>query len=260
MQLTLNKPLVFLKVEASSSIDPATARIVGISIKKFYPDGKTKSGTRTIDPQCEVSSSATAIHGITNEMVKGQKKFEDVGQGLFDFINDADVAGFNIKNDIALLAQEFSRINLTYAVYNRSVIDLYDVYRRLNKPSFTSIIRQYVNNSFNGRRAIRAEEYTGLYENLMDSMLQAGGLDDTLKNIGLPVKMMDIAGVFGQDNEGRVIFTSGKYDGKRAADVLAADPEYYERMRKSDKFAPDTIMLLEHIMRKLKAEKAIAQA
>jgi DNA polymerase-3 subunit epsilon len=259
MQFKLTKPLVFLKVQASST-DLSGARIVSLSIKKFYPDGKTKSGTRIIDPQCVISASATAKHGITNEMVKGQKKFVVVGQGLFDFINDADVVGFNVKNDLALLAKEFAWINLTYAVYNRAVIDLYDVYRRLNKPSFAGIIRQYVDKDFDCPINISAEKYTDLYDSLMDSMLQAGELSEVLKNIGLPSKMMDINGVFGTDNEGRVIFTSGKYDGKRVAEVLAEDTEYYERMRKSDKFAPDTIMLLEHIMRKLKKEEATAQA
>ena len=96
--LRLKRAIVFFDLE-TTGIDPATDRIVEISVLRVEPDGSRASRTRRINPGRPIPREATAIHGIRDEDVRDEPDFRQVGRGLLDFLQDADLAGFNVFVD-----------------------------------------------------------------------------------------------------------------------------------------------------------------
>lgn len=260
MKFKIDKPLVIVKTH-TTGLDPRADRVVAITITRYEPDGRKKSGTRMVNPECHIPQEATAIHGITNDMVEREKVFGDMAQGLFDFIKDADIAGFNIRFDIEMLMGEFARVNLDYAVYNRRVIDLYEVYLKLNPRSFSSAIAQYVDPKFEEGKVIGTDAYVGLCDELMDSMLTANtpgaSLQEGVDKVGISTRVLDVRGFFAADEGNRAIFNIGKHKGKLVAEVLLSDSGYYDWMRSDKAGLPkDVLQLAEKILKKAKDMKA----
>lgn len=255
MELKIEKPLVILKVH-TTGLDTTKDRIVAITIRKHDKDGGFKSGTRMINPECQISELAVAKHGITNEAVQNEKTFSQVGKNLFDFIGDADVAGFNIRFDLEILTEEFSRIGLDYKVYNRHVIDLHDAYMKSDPHSFASAIKKYVDPSFKDG-IISTDRYTVLCEDLMGNMLRPNGENffETLNTLGVNTRMLDVRGFFGLDGN-KAVFNFGKYKGRLVSEVLQSDEGYYDWM-KSDKsgLPKETLALAALIIKKAKSAK-----
>lgn len=259
MNYSIDKPLAIIKVH-TTGLDTKNDRIVSISIRRIEPDGKTKSGTRMVNPECDIPREATAIHGITNDMVENEKTFDQMAKNLFDFMADADVAGFNVRFDIEMLMGEFARAGLDYTVYNRQVFDLYDAYVKLNPRNFHAAVKQYVNPDFQEGQVISAEEYVAICGDLSNKMFDARGgmsLQETMNNIGVNTKVLDIRGFFVLDENNRATFGVGKHKGKLVADVLTSDTGYYDWM-KSDKsgLPKDVLHLAEKILKKAKSVKA----
>ncbi len=254
MKFKIDKPLVFVKVH-TTGLDTKTDRIIAITISKYQPDGSHKSGTRMVNPECEIPQEATAIHGITNEMVQNEKTFDQVAKGLFEFINDADIAGFNVRFDIEMLMGEFARAGLDYVVHSRDVIDLYEMYTKLNPRNFAAAIKHYVDPSFKEDRVLNSEEFVGLCDNMMDAMLPVdNSLKDAVGTTGVGTKIIDIRGFFVLNEHNKPVFNVGKYKGKLVADILTTDTGYYDWM-KSDKsgLPKDVILLAEKIIKKAKS-------
>ena len=65
-----------------------------------------------LNPGIYISPEVTAIHGITNDMVKNAPKFEDIALNLIDFLQDNAVVCHNADFDISFLRREFDFIGL----------------------------------------------------------------------------------------------------------------------------------------------------
>lgn len=259
MKFKIEKPLVFVKAH-TTGLDTKTDRIVAITIGKYNPDGSYKSGTRMVNPECHIPQEATAIHGITNEMVQNEKTFDQLAANLFGFMNDADIAGFNIKFDIEMLMEEFSRANFDYSVLGRNVIDLHEVYMKLNPRNFSAAIKSYVDPSFKEGQVVSTESFAMLCDKLMDSMLpsdEGTSLQEAVGNVGVNTKVLDIRGFFILNEQNKPVFNVGKYKGKMVADVLTTDTGYYEWMRSERSGLPkDVLQLAEKIIKRAKSVKA----
>ena len=254
MQLKLSRPLVILKVHATGP-DPRADRVGGITIDRRDPDGKRRQGTRLINPERPIPASASSLHGITDEKVQAEKTFQQVGKQLFDFIADADVAGFGVKTDIEMLAAEFQRLGMEYTVHNRDVIDLHDIYVKLNPRNFTSAVTQYLGAQFLPDGPIGTEEHARLSAALMEQMLKPLGDDlaAVTKKLGLQ-RTLDIRGWFVLDQDKRAIFNVGKHKGTPVAQALLSDDHYYQWMLSAKADIPrDVLDWAERIVKKAKS-------
>lgn len=259
MNFINEKPIAFIKVH-TTGLDTKTDRIVSITISKHMPDGTQKSGKRMINPECHIPNEATAIHGITNEMIDGEKTFDQLAKGLFDFINDSDLVGFNVKFDIEMLMSEFSRAGLDYTVHSRNVIDLYELYVKMNPRDFKSAVKQYTGESISEGKVIDTDEFVGFCKKVSSGMFHGENpidLNSEAKKLGVNTKTLDIRGFFVLNEDNRPIFNVGKHKGKIVSDVLLGDPSYYEWM-KSDKsgLPKDVLLLAEKIIKKAKSVNA----
>ena len=104
MKINLERPICFFDLE-TTGVNVVNDRIVEISVIKVNPSGKEDSKTWLINPGIPIPNVVSAIHGITDEMVKNEPTFKDYSKEIYEFIKDCDLAGFNSnKFDIPLLA------------------------------------------------------------------------------------------------------------------------------------------------------------
>lgn len=65
-----------------------------------------------VHPQRDIPEEASRIHGITLDQLEGEPTFDQVGQKIADFIQDAELIIHNAPFDVGFLDMEFQRIGL----------------------------------------------------------------------------------------------------------------------------------------------------
>ncbi len=124
----LERPLVSLDLE-TTGLDLSNDRIVEISCVKLHPDGRREAKTRRVNPGMPISSSAVAVHGISDADVANEPRFEQLAKSLLAFINGCDLTGFNVEHfDLPLLQREFQRAGITYPAEPVRVIDSWRIF------------------------------------------------------------------------------------------------------------------------------------
>ena len=116
----------------TTGLSPFTAKVVELSGVKFrLRDGQFSEFSTLIDPECSIPAQVTAIHGITNKMVAGKPKIEQVIPKFFDWVGPANVvmAAHNAGFDVSFLKFAIARHQLT--VPKHHVIDTLSLARRL---------------------------------------------------------------------------------------------------------------------------------
>src|SRR5690606_36336889 len=112
--LQLSKPLAIIDLE-TTGMNLSADRIVEIANVKIMPDGSKSVKRKLINPEMPISASSVEVHGISNEMVKDAPTFRQVANEIKQFIDNADLSGYNSNRfDIPLLAEEFLRVGLDF--------------------------------------------------------------------------------------------------------------------------------------------------
>ncbi|HVZ97604.1 MAG TPA: 3'-5' exonuclease [Chitinophagaceae bacterium] len=235
MTLELKRPLVFIDLETTGT-NLATDRIVEIALVKIFPDGTKTVKHKLINPQMPIPKSSSDIHGITDEKVKDAPVFKQVANELKQFIEDADLSGYNSNRfDIPLLMEEFLRAGLNIDMSDRKMIDVQQIFHLMEKRTLGAAYKFYCEKELIDAHSAEADAHAtweileaqlGRYENLgnsLDSILQFTGED----------KVVDFAKRFVMENDVEV-FNFGKHKGRPVAEVLKAEPQYYDWMMKGD--------------------------
>ncbi|GAK91226.1 DNA Pol III Epsilon Chain [Nonlabens ulvanivorans] len=114
MQLNLRRPICFFDLE-TTGVNISKDRIVEIAIHKVLPDGTEKTYSYRVNPTVSIPAETTAVHGITDDMVKDKPTFKELAHEIHNIIKDSDLAGFNSNRfDIPLLAEEMLRADLDF--------------------------------------------------------------------------------------------------------------------------------------------------
>ena len=116
MQLHLDRPLLFFDIE-STGLNIVSDSIVELSFVKVFPDGHDEIKTWRVCPwdykarkQKSIDPGASAVNGIKDEDVAGEKKFIEIAPEVVDWLKDSDLAGYNsTKFDLPMLAEEIER-------------------------------------------------------------------------------------------------------------------------------------------------------
>ena len=123
-RLHLTRPIAFLDLETTGKY-PERDRIIEITMTAVAPDGETFTATTLVNPTIPIPAAATAIHGITDEMVLNKPTFADLAPRLAGRLAGMDLAGYNITRfDAPLLVAEFRRVDPTlFSLEGRRLID-----------------------------------------------------------------------------------------------------------------------------------------
>ncbi len=235
MPLVLTRPLAFIDLETTGT-NLAVDRIVEIAIVKVSPDGSKHIKQKLINPQMPIPKSCSDMHGITNDKVKNAPAFKEVANELKQFIDNADLSGYNSNRfDIPLLIEEFLRAGITLDMRNRRMVDVQHIFHMMERRTLAAAYQFYCKKELLNAHSAEADAHatweileaqTGHYENLGCT------LDSILKFTGEEV-IVDFARRMIMEND-REIFNFGKHKGKAVCEVLKAEPQYYDWMMKGE--------------------------
>lgn len=255
MKLQLSRPIVFLDLE-TTGVNLGLDRIVEIAMVKVKPDGTKKVLRKLIDPQMPIPPSSTAIHKITDEMVKGEQTFKQAAGEIKQFLDNADLGGYNSnKFDIPMLVEEFLRAGVPFDMEGRKLIDAQRIFHLMEPRDLTAALRFYCGKELDNAHSAEAdtlatwdvflaqvERYPQLGSDL-DSILKVTGEEDI---VDFARRMIKVNGV--------IVFNFGKHKGKPVEDVLRAERSYYDWMMQGD-FTQHTKQKLTEILTKMMLKK-----
>lgn len=97
-----------------------------------------------INPGMPIPAEATAVHGITDEMVTGKPLFKDVAAELINLFSDCVLSGYNIKNyDVPLLSEEFNRVNIAWPPVGITIVDAYKIFSLKERRDLSYAVKFY---------------------------------------------------------------------------------------------------------------------
>lgn len=233
--LQLTKPLAVIDLE-TTGVSLGSDRIIEIAIVKIMPDGKKLVKRKLINPEMPIPAASTEIHGITDAMIADAPTFRQVANELKQFIEHCDLAGYNSNRfDIPMLAEEFLRIGMEFDSKGRRLLDVQRIFHLMEQRTLSAAYKFYCSKSLDGAHSAEVDA-TATWEVLEAQVLkypQIGtDLESILKFIG-EEQVVDFARRFVMEN-GVEIFNFGKHKGRTVADVLKAEPQYYDWMMKGD--------------------------
>lgn len=144
--LNLDRPLVDLDLE-TTGIFPNRDRIVQIGIIKFYPNGEVTEWETLVNPGVAIDPEASAVHKITDDMVRDAPTFAALATKVFAGLHECDFLGYNLKVfDIPFLQAEFQRVGMT--LKEPRVIDVFKLYQRVSPRNLTAAVKEYLGETF----------------------------------------------------------------------------------------------------------------
>jgi DNA polymerase-3 subunit epsilon len=243
--LMLERPLAVLDLE-TTGVDVRNDRIVEVAVLKFAPDAEPVRYRRLINPGIPIPAAASAIHGITDEVIAEKRRFEVIAPRLARLLADADLAGFNVRRfDLPLLLAEFRRAGVDLPIAGRAVLDIQQIYHKYEPRDLAAAVAYYCGRAHDGAHAAMADvEATAA---VLDA--QVGHYDElpeTVADLSELLTEVDVAGRFRCD-AGVVVFAFGKHLGRPLEEVARDEPGYLRWMLGQD-FLDDVKELVEQAL------------
>ena len=249
--LRLERPLAFLDLETTGT-EPATDRIVEISVLLVGPEGPGEARTRRLNPERPIPPEATAVHGIRDEDVRAEPAFRQIARGLLEFLGEADLAGFNIlRFDVPLLDREFRDCGLDLGLSRRRVLDAMTIFHRKEPRDLSAAVRFYLGREHAGAHGAAAD--VNAAAEVLDAQLDRyRDLPRSVEELEqwcrpVPADAADRGGKFVW-RSGDLVFTFGMHRGRTLRDVAQRERDYLEWILKSD-FPSDARELVEGALR-----------
>ena len=244
----MKKPIVFLDFE-TTGVDVANSRIVQIASVKFLEDFKQEGDFKNmlINPGFKIPADATAVHNITDEMVKDKPQFLNISKGFRDYLAGCNIAGHNIlRFDVPLLAEEFARCGIIWPEPGTLFFDTFSIMANKVQRTLAGAYLYYTgeemkdtaHDAYNDTKATveifraQMEAYPDLKEMKEEELFQFCKGDKTV----------DLAGCIALNDKGEAIYNFGKDKGK----VIHKNTGYAKWMQ-GQSFTSETKRLLDKI-------------
>jgi DNA polymerase-3 subunit epsilon len=117
-----NETFVCIDCEATG-LDPTKDRIVEVAVVKFTFQAQMESFETLINPNCEIPELAISIHHITQEMVQGKPKIQEVIPQILQMIGSHVVVGHSVKFDLDIIFHEAERFGIPCQIQKNRFVD-----------------------------------------------------------------------------------------------------------------------------------------
>ncbi len=146
--LQLKKPLVIFSLETTGPSVSAD-KIIVISYVKIMINGRVKKGDIILDPQIEISTESTSIHGLDGKTAKGHPTFRRQANEIWDIFSNCYYGGFNIVDfDLPLLRREFIRVGMNFEYTEKDIIDSKVIFNYMEPPTLSVAYNYYCHRSY----------------------------------------------------------------------------------------------------------------
>jgi len=222
--MKLQRPLVFLDLE-TTGLDKENDRIVQMALIKLKPDMTTIEKGILCNPMKDIPEQATAVHGITNEMVARMPQFSFFAKGIHDFIQGCDIGGFNaIFYDLPLLRKELSRSGIAWDFRQHHMVDPGNIFKIKQPRTLGAALQHYCKKDLEGAHDAMADTKATL-DVFLAQMEQHSDLPQDIEalakysNYGR--KIADLSGRFYYDENDLLRFNFGKHKDEVAQDQIS---------------------------------------
>lgn len=245
INLQLDKPLVFFDIEATG-LHVIRDRIIQLGMIKYVP-GKQEGEEMNllINPgPVLISEEAYQVHGISAADLRNKPTFDQLAQKIFDFIGDADLAGYNSDRfDVPMLMEEFARSGIDFSLENRKTIDVQKIFYKMEPRTLVAAYKFYCGKTLDMAHdaladvRATAEVLSGQikkYEDVdydgPDGVIAKPIRNDvaTLSAFTTNKQSLDATQRLKYNAQGEIVFNFGKYMGKPVGKTLFLDRNYYD--------------------------------
>ena len=269
MELNLQKPLLFFDIESTGLSIPVNS-IIELSFVKVFPGGEERIKTWKIKPwdyehncQRPIEPSASAVNGVTDDMLVDCPTFFELAEEIASWIKDSDLAGFNSqKFDLPMLAEEFERAalagkKLDVDLHAPRMVDVQNIFHAMEPRNLKAAYRFYCGGD-DFENAHTAEADTVATYKVLKAQLDR--YPDQLKNDVAQLstfagrKPVDFSGCMVYNDAGEPVINFGKHKGKTARQVFNSDPSYFAWIQQGS-FSLDTKHQFEKLEEQFKLER-----
>lgn len=248
MKLNLEKPIVFFDLE-TTGLNIGKDKIIEICMIKVNVDGTEEEKTLRINPGVPLPKEITALTGITDEDLADKPQFVDVAGEIIEFIDNADLAGYNSnKFDIPLLVEEFLRVGIDFSVLGRNMVDVQNIFHKMESRTLSAAYRFYCKKDLDAHHAAndtratldilkaQLDMYNDTEYKEKDGSVSKPIVNDMKKLAAFSKanNWVDLAGHIYLNDNCVECFNFGKYKGQSVAEVFQKEPSYYAWMMNAD--------------------------
>ena len=255
MNIQLSKPLAFFDLE-TTGISLSTDRIVEIAIVKVLPDGTKQIKRKLINPEMPIPTGASAIHGITDDMVKDAPTFRQVANEIKQFLDNADLAGFNSNRfDVPILVEEFLRVGLDFSIDGRKLVDVQRIYHMMEQRTLSAAYKFYCDKPLEDAHSAEADANATweVFDAQVNKYSQLGNTVDSIIKVIGEEDIVDFSRRFVKE-KGVEVFNFGKHKGKPVTQVFKEELPYYDWMMRGD-FSLNTKQKLQEMYQRYMLKK-----
>ncbi len=210
--------------------------------ENFQPVSRFQSLVR---PGIPMPAEVTAIHGLTDDDVKGQPPFVSFAERIQELIDSSILVAHNCRFDLAILHYELVRAGQSGVSPNHPTIDTHAIENMVNGHNLSALYRKYCGTPLEGIHRAEADAMATVAvlrgQLSQYSEVLGGGLDSlTLEQVRLRNgsdgrSYLDHSRRFVKEKDGVVRINFGKLKGQPVAD----HHDYLRWMLKAD-FPDDT--------------------
>ena len=250
ISLQLDRPLIVFDIE-STGTSPRKDRIIELAAVKVFPDGTEEEKCWLVNPTIPIPPETTAIHGITDEIVRDCPTFAEKALEIFAFFEGCDLSGFNADRfDIPCLEEEFARVGLNFAASQRRHVDVQRIYHRMEPRDLSAAVRFYLGRDHAGAHGAEADTRATL-EVLKAQLAKYPGLPKTTAEMDeylVPHDPLnaDRMGMLRWKN-GELTVNFGKKKGEPLRKLLVNEPNYLKWLVKGD-FDTEVRMIVQDLL------------
>ncbi len=222
LKLNITNPICAVDVETTGK-NAGTDRIVSMSVIKYFPSIENPEIYNwLINPQIKIPAEATAVHEITNKMVKHKPTFVNLADVLHNCFKGCDMIVYNKWFDPVIIAEEFARAGIEYPTQETKIIDVMKIFFKKEERTLSAALKFYCNKEMEGAHDasndIKAtievfnaqlEKYTDLTNDV-----------DSISKFCETNRRIDAGGRFAYDMDGDEVFTFGKNQGLKVKENL----------------------------------------
>jgi DNA polymerase-3 subunit epsilon len=212
--------------------------------------------TEMVDPQVPIPPETSAIHGITDAMVKGKTPFSAHASRIQALVQDAVLVAHNHQFDLEILSRELVRAGMAGLAPNHPCIDTQQIERFVNGHGLGACYQRYVGAPLDGAHRSEADTMACVAVLRGQRERHAGVLPADLESLLVPhvqrhfrpeqtgKRWLDHGHKFYADKGGNVLFGFGKHRDRPAKEHV----DYLLWMRDKGEFPADVKAIVAELL------------
>jgi DNA polymerase-3 subunit epsilon len=252
--MKFERPIVFFDLE-TTGLSISDDRIIEFCAIKVVKNDTEKLYYRLNSNGVDISPGAIEKHGITAEALTNEPTFADVAIEIFSFIDNCDLAGYNILGfDLPLLTEEFYRAGIPFNHRKHRIFDGLAIIKYFEPRNLESVYKKYTGKVLENAHSAEADVLATI--EVIRAQLELYDIPNSFDELAQVTsnrdEIVDLAGKYKLKN-GEITVNFGKHFGKNVKDVYKSDPRYFEWLQGASGFTSETKIITGKILNKLKS-------